>query len=48
VGTVGAEQPHRLVDDPVEDDFGLAQGGDPGGDVAQCAFGVGALGHARL
>ena len=34
VRAVGPQQAHRLVDDPFEDDLGLAEGGDPGGDVA--------------
>ena len=42
VGAVGAEQALGLLDDPLEDDVGLAQGGDAGGDVAQRAFGLGA------
>ena len=44
VRAVGAEQALGLLDDPVEDDVGLAQGGDPGGDVAQRAFRLGAAG----
>ena len=32
----------RLLDDPFEDDLGLAQRGDPGGDVAQRPLGLGA------
>ena len=43
-----AEQALRLLDDPVEDDLGLAQGGDPGGDVAQRPLRVGPPGDGRL
>ena len=42
------EQAARLLDDAVEDDVGLAQGGDPGRDVAQRTFRVGASGDGRL
>ena len=48
VRAVRAEQPPGLLDDPVEDDLGLAQGGDPGGDVAQRPLRVGAAGDGRL
>ena len=44
VRAVGAEQALGLLDDPFEDDLGLAQRGDPGRDVAQRAFGLGAQG----
>ena len=46
--TVGAEQALGLLDDPLEDDLGLAQRGDPGGDVAQRALRLGAPGDRRL
>ena len=42
VRAVGAEQAPGLLDDAVEDDVGLAQGGDPGGDVAQRPLRLGA------
>ena len=48
VRAVGAEQAPGLLDDPVEDDVGLAEGGDPGGDVAQGPLGVGPPGDGRL
>jgi hypothetical protein len=48
VRAIGIEQAHRLVDHAVEDDLGLAQGGDPGRDVAERPFRVGALGDGRL
>ena len=32
---VGAQQAERLIDDALEDVAGLADGGDPGGDLAQ-------------
>ena len=42
MGAIGAEQALGLLDDPFEDDVGLAHGSDPGGDVAQRAFRLGA------
>ena len=48
VRAVRAEQPLGLLDDSVEDDLRLAQGRDPGGDVAQRPLRVGAAGDGRL
>ena len=45
---IAPEQAARLVDDPIEDDVGFAEGGDPGGDVAQGSLGVGASGEGGL
>ena len=39
---VGAQQPERLVDDALEEVAGLADRGDPGGDLAQRLLGLGA------
>ena len=41
-GAVGAQQPEGLVDDALEEVAGLADGGDPGGDLAQRLLGLGA------
>ena len=45
---VRAEQAPGLLDHAVEDDLRLAQGGDPGGDLAQRPLGLGALGDRGL
>ena len=39
---VGTEQPERLIDDALEEVARLADGGDPGGDLAQRLFRLGA------
>ena len=48
VRAITPEQAARLLHDPIEDDVGFAQGGDPGGDVAQGSLGVGASGEGGL
>ena len=48
VRAVGREQALGILDDPLEDLVGVGQGGDPGGDVAQRPFGLGAAGERRL
>ncbi len=48
VRAVGPEQTAGLLDDPVEDDVGLAQRCDPGGDVTQRPLGVRPPGDGRL
>ena len=48
VRAVGGQQAPGLLDDALEDDVGLAQRRDPGGDVAQGTLRIGATGDGRL
>ena len=48
VRPVAGQQAPGLLDDPVEDDLGLAQGGDARGDLAQGSLGLGAFGDGGL
>ena len=48
MGAVAAEEALGLLDDASQDHVGLAEGGDPGRDVAQRPLGVRAPGDRRL